>query len=95
MARTRAQFKLDMRSQKPQGIYKNTSNSLTGASASVADAWDSQKGNGKALPNKYFQDLLRKFDISERLVPELNSRYKAVRFWAEKFRRKSLPSYHK
>ncbi len=49
-------------------------------------------------PSKYFQDLLRKFDISERLVPELNSRYKAVKFWAEKCRpdgRKSLPSYRK
>ncbi len=46
----------------------------------------------------HFQDLLRKFDISERLVPELNSRYKAVKFWAEKCRpdgRKSLPSYRK
>ena len=47
-------------------------------------------------PSRYFQDMLRKFDISERLVPELNSRYKAVKFWAEKCRpdgRKSLPSY--
>ena len=34
-------------------------------------------------PSRYFQDLLRKFDISERLVPELNSRYKAVQFWAD------------
>ena len=49
-------------------------------------------------PSRYFQDLLRKFDISQRLVPELNSRYKAVKFWAEKFRpdgHKSLPSYRK
>jgi len=49
-------------------------------------------------PSRYFQDLLRKFDISERLVPELNSRYKAVQFWADKCRpdgRKSLPSYRK
>jgi len=49
-------------------------------------------------PSRYFQDLLRKFDISQRLVPELNSRYKAVKFWAEKCRpdgRKSLPSYRK
>ena len=30
----RVQFKLDVRSQKDQGIYNNTSNSLTGASAS-------------------------------------------------------------
>ncbi len=37
-SRTRAQFKLDVRSQKAQGIYKNTSNSLTGASASSAGA---------------------------------------------------------
>lgn len=47
--------------------------------------------------SRYFQDLLRKFDISKRLVPELNSRYKAVRYWADKCRpdgRKSLPSYH-
>lgn len=49
-------------------------------------------------PSRYFQDLLRKVDISERLVQELNSRYKAVKFWAEKCRldgRKSLPSYRK
>ena len=32
-ASKRATFKLDVRSQKAQGIYKNTSNSLTGASA--------------------------------------------------------------
>ncbi|KAL0040407.1 hypothetical protein WJX77_006267 [Trebouxia sp. C0004] len=79
-----------MRSQKPQGIYKNTSNSLTGASASVAGTIRF----ATTLPLSNPMDLLRKFDISERLVPELNSRYKAVRFWAEKFRRKSLPSYH-
>ncbi len=35
---TRASFKLDVRSQKAQGIYKNTSNSLTGASASSGGA---------------------------------------------------------
>lgn len=34
----RAVFKLDVRSQKAQGIYNNTSNSLTGASASSAGA---------------------------------------------------------
>jgi hypothetical protein len=34
----RAAFKLDVRSQKDQGIFKNTSNSLTGASASSAGA---------------------------------------------------------
>ena len=34
----RAVFKLDVRSQKDQGIYNNTSNSLTGASASSAGA---------------------------------------------------------
>ncbi len=38
MVRTRAQFELDVRSQKAQGIYKNTSNSLTGASASSGGA---------------------------------------------------------
>ncbi len=42
MAQTRSQkratFKLDVRSQKAQGIYNNTSNSLTGASASSAGA---------------------------------------------------------
>jgi hypothetical protein len=38
MVRTRTQFKLDVRSQQAQGIYKNTSNSLTGASASSAGA---------------------------------------------------------
>ena len=34
----RAVFKLDVRSQKDQGIFKNTSNSLTGGSASSAGA---------------------------------------------------------
>ncbi len=34
----RAVFQLDVRSQKAQGIYKNTNNSLTGASASSAGA---------------------------------------------------------
>ena len=34
----RAVFKLDVASQKAQGIFKNTSNSLTGASASSAGA---------------------------------------------------------
>jgi len=34
----RATFKLDVRSQKAQGMYNNTSNSLTGASASSAGA---------------------------------------------------------
>ena len=34
----RAVFKLDVRSQKDQGIYNNTSTSLTGASASSAGA---------------------------------------------------------
>ncbi|DBA76059.1 TPA: hypothetical protein ACH3X1_009806 [Trebouxia sp. C0004] len=38
MVRARAQLKLDVRSQKAQGIYHNTSNSLTGASASSAGA---------------------------------------------------------
>jgi len=41
MVQTRSktrQFKLDVRSQKAQGIYKNTNNSLTGASASSAGA---------------------------------------------------------
>ncbi len=38
MVQIRAQFKLDVRSQKAQGIYKNTSNSLTGASAASAGA---------------------------------------------------------
>jgi hypothetical protein len=38
MVQTRAQFKLDVRSQKAQGIYKNTNNSLTGASAASAGA---------------------------------------------------------
>ena len=38
MVRTRAQFKLDVRLQKAQGIYKNINNSLTGASASSAGA---------------------------------------------------------
>ncbi|DBA82480.1 TPA: hypothetical protein ACH3X2_000709 [Trebouxia sp. C0005] len=38
MVQTRAQFKLDVRAQKDQGIYKNTNNSLTGASASSAGA---------------------------------------------------------
>jgi len=49
-------------------------------------------------PSRYFQDLLRKFKISERLVPELNNRYRSVRVWAEKCRpdgRKSLPAYRK
>ncbi len=43
-------------------------------------------------------DLLRKFKISEHLVPELSRRYKAITFWAERCRpdnRKSLPSYRK
>ncbi|KAL0054765.1 hypothetical protein WJX82_002040 [Trebouxia sp. C0006] len=47
-------------------------------------------------PSRYFQDLLRKFIIIERLVPELNNRYISVRVWAEKCRpdgRKSLPAY--
>ena len=35
LASKRAIFKLDVRSQKAQGIYKNTTNSLTGASASL------------------------------------------------------------
>jgi hypothetical protein len=38
MVRTRAQFKLDVRSQKDQSIYKNTNNSLTGASSASAGA---------------------------------------------------------
>ncbi len=38
MVRTRASFKLDVRSQKAQCIYNNTSNSLTGASASSGGA---------------------------------------------------------
>ncbi len=38
MVRTRAQFRLDVASQKQQGIFKNTSNSLTGASAASAGA---------------------------------------------------------
>lgn len=38
MVQTRSAFKLDVRSQKAQGIYNNTSNSLTGASASSAGA---------------------------------------------------------
>ncbi|DBB05772.1 TPA: hypothetical protein ACH3X1_012368 [Trebouxia sp. C0004] len=42
MMQTRSQergvFKLDVRSQKDQGIFKNTSNSLTGASASSTGA---------------------------------------------------------
>ncbi len=49
-------------------------------------------------PSRYFQDLLRKFDINERLVPQLNNRYSAVKYWAERCRldgRKSLPSYRK
>jgi transcription elongation factor Elf1 len=49
-------------------------------------------------PGRYFLDLLRKFDISEHLVPELTRRYKAVHYWAERCRpdgRKSLPSYRK
>ncbi len=49
-------------------------------------------------PGRYFLDLLRKFDISEHLVPELTRRYKAVKYWAERCRpdgRKSLPSYRK
>jgi len=37
-SKTRAAFKLDVRSQKAQGLVKNTSNSLTGASASSAVA---------------------------------------------------------
>ena len=48
-------------------------------------------------PCRYFADL-KKFDISKHLVPELNSRYKVVRYWAEKHRpagRESLPAYHK
>ena len=38
MVRTRAQFKLDIAAQKAQGIYKNTSNSLTGASSASSGA---------------------------------------------------------
>ncbi|DBA78235.1 TPA: hypothetical protein ACH3X2_008189 [Trebouxia sp. C0005] len=34
MVQTHAQFKLDVHAQKDQGIYNNTTNSLTGASAS-------------------------------------------------------------
>ncbi len=37
-SRKRAAFKLDVRSQKAQGTYNHTSNSLTGASASSAGA---------------------------------------------------------
>ncbi len=37
-SKTRAILKLDVRSQKTQGIYKNTTNSLTGASAASAGA---------------------------------------------------------
>ncbi len=36
--RSRAVFKLNVRSQKAQGIYNNTNNSLTGASGSSAGA---------------------------------------------------------
>ena len=38
MVRTRAQFKLDVASQKQQGIFKNSSNSLTGSSAASSGA---------------------------------------------------------
>lgn len=38
MLRTRAQFKLDVASQKQQGIFKNSSNSLTGSSAASSGA---------------------------------------------------------
>ncbi len=49
-------------------------------------------------PARYMTDLIRKFKIDERLVPELTNRFKAVKFWAERSRpdgRKSLPSYRK
>lgn len=41
-------------------------------------------------------DLIRKFKIDERPVPERTNRFKAMKFWAERSRpdgRKSLPSY--
>ena len=49
-------------------------------------------------PTRYMTDLIRKFKIDERLVPELTNGFKAVKFWAERSRpdgRKSLPSYRK
>jgi len=49
-------------------------------------------------PARYMTDLIRKFKIDERLVPELTNGFKAVKFWAERSRpdgRKSLPSYRK
>ena len=38
MVKTKSQFKLDVAAQKQQGIFKNTCNSLTGASAASASA---------------------------------------------------------
>ncbi len=38
MVKTKSQFRLDAASQKQQGIFKNTSNSLTGALAASAGA---------------------------------------------------------
>ena len=50
------------------------------------------------VPVKYFTDLVRKFEVSEVLVPELVRRFKAVKFHSERNKpdgRKSLPSYRK
>ncbi|KAL0043325.1 hypothetical protein WJX79_001581 [Trebouxia sp. C0005] len=48
------------------------------------------------VPAKYMLDLIRRFGIDERLVPELTVRYKAVKYWSERNKpawRKSLPNY--
>lgn len=50
------------------------------------------------VPAKYMLDLIRRFGIDERLVPELTLRYKAVKYWSERNKpagRKSLPNYRK
>ena len=48
------------------------------------------------VPLKYALDIMRKFGIDEALVPVIESRIKAVIFWADRTKpdgRKSLPSY--
>ena len=50
------------------------------------------------VPQKYMLDLIRRFGIDERLVPELTVRYKAIQYWSERNKptgRKSLPNYRK
>ncbi|KAL0020161.1 hypothetical protein WJX77_011173 [Trebouxia sp. C0004] len=49
MVRARAQLKLDVRSQKAQGIYHNTSNSLTGRRAKPREAGRAAAGQPRSI----------------------------------------------